>query len=66
MKMKFYYDQLFKAQHGASSESVLDGISTLVQGFYRLPTLTTSITIIATPHEEIPVSLTDGAEDTTL
>jgi hypothetical protein len=64
--MKFYYDQLFKAQHGANSESVLDGISTLVQGFYRLPTLSTSIQIIATPHEEIPVSLTDGANVTTL
>jgi hypothetical protein len=66
MKMKFYYDQLFKAKHGASSESVIDGVSTLVQGFFRLPTLTTPITIIATPHQEIPVSLTDGAAGTTL
>jgi hypothetical protein len=66
MTVKFYYDQLFKAQHGNNSESTLDAISTLVQGFYRLPSLTTSITIVATPHQEIPISLTDGVADSSL
>jgi hypothetical protein len=66
MKMKFYYDQEFKDQHGANSVKVLDGISHLVQGFFSLPTLSKSIAIIATPHQEIPVSLNDGADDLTL
>ena len=61
MSVKFYYDQLFKTQFGAKSVSILDSISTLVQGYYRLPTLKTSITFVPTPHQEIPISLTDGA-----
>jgi hypothetical protein len=63
MTVKFYYDQLFKARFGANVAATLDSVSSFAQGFYLLPTLTTTIKFVATPHQEIPVSLTgaDGA-----
>ena len=62
----FYYDQLFKNKFGANSTAKLDAVENFAQGFYLLPSLTTQIHFIRTPHEELQISFTDGANTTTL
>lgn len=66
LKVKFYYDQLFKNKFGANSTAKLDAVENFAQGFYLLPSLTTQIHFIRTPHEELQISFTDGANTTTL
>jgi len=66
MRVQYYYDQLFKAHFGDKSEAVLDAVNSYVQGFYMLPSLTTTITIEKLPHKELQTSLTNRASETTL
>jgi hypothetical protein len=66
LPIQVWYDQLFKAKFGANIKSTLDAVLTLTQGFFKLPTLKTSFTLVVAPYKEIPISLTDGAADSTL
>lgn len=66
INVKFYYDQLFKARFGANTAAKLDALATFVQGYYFMPSLTTKIHLIKTPHQEVPTSFTLGADEETL
>lgn len=66
LNIKFFYDQLFKAKFGASVDTTIDSILNFVQGFYKLPSLTTTISFIKKPNQELPGSLTDEASEATL
>jgi hypothetical protein len=43
MKVKFYYDQLFKARFGSNVAATLDSVASFAQGFYMEPILRNSI-----------------------
>jgi hypothetical protein len=66
MKVLYYYDQLFKTRFGANSEAVLDSVNNFVQGFFMLPSLTTTITLDKQPHRELQTSFTNKASGATL
>ncbi len=64
--VRYYYDQLFKANFGANSKGALDAINAYVQGFFKLPSLPTPIRIVKLPHKELQTSFLNQASEATL